>query len=292
MRKDKHNDPSGERRRWLQWRRPRLAGAPNPQGSEPVAVSCLKPVAQKTWLVMAMLGLALSLAVAARATVVEKQSLEQLVAKADLVAIGRVMDVVELPTSDQKFAYTYVILSELEVLHGAYADPTLTLRMEGGGLGNGKVLHIPGMPRFSVGEKVVVFVKGNTERICPLAGWEQGHLRVEQDKTTGREVLRTSEGKRIHAVQDGDFVRETDPNDRSTASAGTPDYGVGHDVAAAQNARANEDLSVEDLKREVQALRIKTGVHNRPAAAVHSANWKLDSPQPRQLKQKEGRNQL
>jgi hypothetical protein len=231
------------------------------------------------------LAFTLALLASAEATVIQEKTLEDMLIEADLVAIAQVTAVQAFATTNQQYAYTYVTLGGLDVLQGAYDQPTLTLRTDGGPLGNNQWLRIAGMPQFKLGEKVVVFVKGNTERICPLVGWEQGLLRVVKDPRTGREVLKTSQGRGIHGVKDGDLVTEPDNHAASDEiTGGVPDYGPHHELEERGRGMPQAELSVDDLKTEVHAMRVSKGLMSRSTRAVRSAEVKLDSPAPRQPK--------
>jgi len=70
----------------------------------------------------------------AHATTVERASFEQLAVRADLIAAGTVTEVRGEPTADRRYGYTYVTLSDVVPLKGIYAEPTLTLRLDGGHL--------------------------------------------------------------------------------------------------------------------------------------------------------------
>jgi hypothetical protein len=227
-----------------------------------------------------VMTLALGLSNSAFATVVEKKSFNDLVLEAQMVAIGRVTTVESHPTLDHKYAYTYVTVGNLEVLKGSYREPAITLRLDGGLLGDGRTLVIDGMPRFRSGEKVVLFVKGNGQYACPFVGWWQGLLRVEADNQSGKEVVKTSGGHPIQKIDRGDFLIRPKVNQRATGdTAGTADEAQ---VPTSQGAaEATADLSLEELKSQVSDLLSGAGARGRAVEEVKSAEIKLDSPAPR-----------
>lgn len=53
------------------------------------------------------------------------------------------------------------------------------MRLLGGEL-DGKGMRVAGMPRFKRGEEMILFVRGNGQRVCPVMGWRYGQFRVEQ----------------------------------------------------------------------------------------------------------------
>lgn len=224
-------------------------------------------------------------------SVIQKKSFEDLAIQADLAAIGRVLNVESHPTMDGQYAYTYVTVGELELLKGTYRQPTITLRMDGGPLADGSVLLIPGIPSFEPGEKVVVFVRGNGQHICPLIGWEQGLLRVVKDPRSGQEILRTSEGKRIHTIEQGEFViGSTLSREEADNSAGQPDYGQVKDLRRLEEILTSADLTLDSLKAQVRTVLAKAGLKARPRAEVRSAELTLESPMNRTNKQPKRRN--
>jgi hypothetical protein len=223
--------------------------------------------------------LLLALCDAPTATVFQRKTLTDLLVDADLVAIGRVVGVESRPTADGRYAYTYVTVDELELLKGVYRDPTLVLRMDGGPLGDGTVLAIPGIPSFQAGEKVVAFIEGNGRYICPFVGWEQGALRVLRDTRTGRDTLKTSDGRRIHGITEGDFVVEAMSHHAATEpSPGIPDYGQAHERSPHELTSAAADLSLDSFKRDVQGILANAGPRALPKSETRSADLKLDSP--------------
>jgi hypothetical protein len=226
-----------------------------------------------------VMTLALGLSNPTLATVVEKKSFNDLVLEAHMVAIGRVTTVESHPTQDHKYAYTYVTVSNLEVLKGSYREPAITLRLDGGQLGDGRTLVIDGMPRFRAGEKVVLFVKGNGQYACPFVGWWQGLLRVEADNQSGKEVVKTSGGHPIQKIDRGDFlIRPKVSQQENADTAGTADEAQGQ--RSQGTAGTNADLSLEDLKSQVSAVLAKADARGRAIEEVKSAEIKLDSPAP------------
>lgn len=94
--------------------------------------------------------------------------------------------------------HTFVTLAVERVFKGAPAGgSTLTLRMQGGPNGNGLTLRVSGVPQFRVGDRDILFVKGNGSELCPLVGFDQGRLRVVRGEVyndLGQEVWITAAG--------------------------------------------------------------------------------------------------
>jgi len=107
---------------------------------------------------------------------------------ADLVARAEVVDQSVERVPGQEWLRTVTTLVLLEVEKGELAEgervPVLTL---GGRLG-GEETRVDGVPRFEVGERVLVFLSQKADG-WGVVGWQQGKFRVEEDAVTGRELL-------------------------------------------------------------------------------------------------------
>jgi hypothetical protein len=117
------------------------------------------------------------------ATILDPVSPRQLVEQAELIFEGVVAEVqyrnsdVSGP-DDVALPHTFVTFAVENVLKGSVADGShITLRFEGGRAGQNKAMLVPGIPLFDVGDRDVLFVKGNGAVPCPLVGWEQGRFR-------------------------------------------------------------------------------------------------------------------
>ncbi|ABC32200.1 hypothetical protein HCH_05539 [Hahella chejuensis KCTC 2396] len=140
---------------------------------------------------------ALMLAASAQATTLIYKDFNSLVAEAQGIVVGTVKEVVSQRAEDRQL-YTYVRLADVETLAGVYHDNELTLMMSGGYDGrNG--LHVEGSPEFSAGERVVLFVEGNGQRMVPLVGWGQGVFRL-QNNDRGAAIVTDDVGNEVYGV--------------------------------------------------------------------------------------------
>ncbi len=118
------------------------------------------------------------------ASTVERLGLRELVSRAELIAETEVLAVEHRVSSrvepgDEEVPHTFVTFSIDRLVKGSSsAGERLTLRFRGGPDGRGRVLTVPGTPRFHVGDRDVLFVERNGASICPLVGFEQGRLRL------------------------------------------------------------------------------------------------------------------
>ena len=84
--------------------------------------------------------------------------------------------------------HTFVTYRVEQVYKGPPQSPTeLTLRFEGGASDNRdpeerSYLFVEMYPLFKVGDRDILFVEGNTEYPCPLAGCSSGRLRILPDE--------------------------------------------------------------------------------------------------------------
>lgn len=127
----------------------------------------------------------------ARATIVLEASLEDMTRVCGLVVRGEVTAVTERQEAEGSARpVTDVTLRVAEVLKGALETDELTLTLPGGQAGE-YVMHIPGMPRFLVGQEVVLFLEPTSKGYVP-SGLQQGRFSVLREPVTGRKVaLRT-----------------------------------------------------------------------------------------------------
>jgi len=142
----------------------------------------------------------------ASATSVVELTFADLVAQAEVIAVGTVSDIHEQWDATQKVPLTLVTFSDLTVLKGN-PGTSMTLEFVGGTMPNGLVMVISGVPHFTVGEKTVVFCAGNHRDFCPLAGVWQGLLRVMTDPQRGIETVSDNFRVPITKIQDGKFMK-------------------------------------------------------------------------------------
>ncbi len=142
------------------------------------------------------------------ATSVEKLSFRKLAVRSDLVVAGTVLDREEVRLVDGSMAYTFVTFTDLDVLVGSYDDSALTLRFDGGSIGDDQRIIVEGMPEFEAGGRFVLFVLAENGVVpCPIAGWTQGQLRLlPHEELPGVEVLADSNGNPLHVIKKGDFI--------------------------------------------------------------------------------------
>ncbi len=138
---------------------------------------------------LSAVGGVLLLARLAWATTVIERPFAALVQDAEVIAIGTVTAIETEWDAKKNAPFTLVTFSDLEVLKGDEGQTELTLHFLGGPTPDGLVLQIAGVPQFSLGERSVLFCKGNQHQAVPLVGMWQGVYRVVFDAARGVEII-------------------------------------------------------------------------------------------------------
>ena len=231
-------------------------------------------------LVLAFMFLLLSTPIV-RATVIKPVTLDELTDRAELIFEGVVTHIdyrmSEQDTLDQPILpYTFVTFSIDRILKGSSLDgDTITLRFEGGPADDGKLLFIPGMPLFDLGDHDIVFARDNGSAISPIVGWGQGRFRIVRGE------LFSDEGVELHATAAGSLVRghrremeEVSKNwignmvfETVAGGEDAPDPGL---RIAPERGPVPPRLSVEGFENLISG-KVRAG-HGRGAAAVRSAD--------------------
>jgi hypothetical protein len=141
------------------------------------------------------------------ATVAVERSSRDLVHHAEVIVIGTVTDIREQWDAAQQVPITLVTFSDLTILKGTVEEEHFELQFLGGRTPEGLLLVIPGMPRFVVGEKNIVFCAGNRQDIFPLVGLSQGRLRVTFDPQRGVETVSDNARAPLVGIQNGKLLR-------------------------------------------------------------------------------------
>ena len=134
---------------------------------------------------------------AARALTTIPRDFDELVARADTVFKGTVSAQTSqwVGQNENRHIVTFVTFQVEETYKGTPAG-TQTLRFLGGTVGN-DAMEVPDLPKFTVGQKAVLFVVNNGKQFCPLVGITQGRFRVVTEAATGRERVFTEDGSPV-----------------------------------------------------------------------------------------------
>ena len=132
-------------------------------------------------------ALILVLPALAHATVQVPVEFGEMVQGSQLVVHGRVVDVRSQQTGDRRSIETIVTVAVAEALKGQPGE-TVTFRMPGGDVGRIRRVMV-GVPRFTSGDDVIVFLRGAPPALPTVFGLSQGLYRV----------ARTSDGRAVVA---------------------------------------------------------------------------------------------
>ncbi len=123
-----------------------------------------------------------------------------LVKEAEFIFVGTVIGIEYKSSSPRNrgeitLPHTFVTCSIEQVLKGSASErDTITLRMQGGPSESKstRIMTVEEIPLFEKGDQGVFFVRKNDNVICPLVGWEQGFIRIQNERVftyEGRELI-------------------------------------------------------------------------------------------------------
>lgn len=151
---------------------------------------------------LSLLTLLCTLAAAgvARSTTVIPPTFDALVAGANTIFVGEVMNVRAAweSTPAGRVIRTSVTF-RVEAVWKGNAGAVTQLTFMGGEIGDvGMKVH--GLPTFRMGQRDVLFVGSEARRISPLVGLMHGRMRVERDLVSGVDRVRTHDGQALGSV--------------------------------------------------------------------------------------------
>jgi hypothetical protein len=126
---------------------------------------------------LAILCICVFVVTPASATTVERMELPQLVSSSDNIIQGRVESLESRYEGNR--IYTYISITVDEPLKGA-ARKAVLVRQLGGSIG-AKRTWIPGMPQFTGGSQVIVFLRDRHDGTFDVAGLNQGKYDINND---------------------------------------------------------------------------------------------------------------
>jgi hypothetical protein len=128
-----------------------------------------------------------ALAVPLSALTVRPLSFPALVQESSVVVHGRVADVRAQWTADRRGIESLVVVDAADYLKGDLGEH-ITVRVPGGRVGS-MVNIIPGAPRFTAGDRVVLFLTTDGPSIPVITGTSQGVFRVSTDARSGAAIV-------------------------------------------------------------------------------------------------------
>jgi hypothetical protein len=154
----------------------------------------------------ATLAVSLALCGGAAATTLARMSIAQMSQAAQAVVRARCAG--GSAGWDAGEIWTFTSFEVEEAWRGA-PPARITVRLLGGRVGN-LTSSVAGVPRFRVGEDVVLFLERTPRGDSTVVSWEQGTFRIRRDTATGEE----------RATQDSASFATFDPATRRFAASG------------------------------------------------------------------------
>jgi hypothetical protein len=155
------------------------------------------------------------LAAAARveAIVYVAADFQTLVTEARTIVLGRIASLDTEWTEGRRGIETLLSIEVERTLKGSAGD-SVTVRVPGGQMGP-YLSVMPGAPRFTEGEEVVLFLAGAPPELPHILALSQGVFRVVRDPNTGErtvvpELLRASADGAVQVIR-GDLTRKPTP---------------------------------------------------------------------------------
>jgi len=135
---------------------------------------------------LALLSISLAVGSASvHATALKRMSLAELSSAAHIVIRARCVS--NSTRWDGGEIWTFTIFDVEETWKGS-ASAQITVRLLGGRAGN-LTSTVSGVPRFSPGEEVVLFLERTTAQDLSIVSWMQGTFRIGLDRTTAQESV-------------------------------------------------------------------------------------------------------
>lgn len=163
------------------------------------------PSRWRRWSATLALGLSLTLAAPAEATVAVQMSRAELVAQSDLVVRATVVGVTSRWNEDQSQIISLTTLRVSETVKGANVESLLTLRQLGGEV-DGLVSRISGNPVLHQGQEAVFFLRRGPG-VVYLTGLSQAVFYVEQHPDGSALVHRDMHGLTFAQISSGAPMR-------------------------------------------------------------------------------------
>jgi hypothetical protein len=138
----------------------------------------------------------LVMASVASSTTVIPPTFDSLIAGANTIFVGEVMDVrAEWQSTPQGRAIRTHVTFRVEDVWKGSAGAVTQLEFLGGTIGE-ITMKVVGMPTFHEGQRSVLFVSAQVRSASPLVGFWHGRMRVEKDPS-GVDRVRTYDGRSL-----------------------------------------------------------------------------------------------
>lgn len=130
---------------------------------------------------------------------VEKYTLEDLVDKANYILVGRVSSIESQWDCNRTRIYTFVNISIEKWVSRAIDYQNITVVVQGGKVGE-DIMRSSTAPEFKSGEKVVLFLEGDSPDNLRVVGGFQGKILIDHGKILGTETSLETYITKIKAI--------------------------------------------------------------------------------------------
>ena len=186
----------------------------------------------------------------ASATTILGMGIDKIIADAEFVFEGVVIDSETRQNSNNGIISTYVTFQINDIIKGDYSGDSLELKFMGGEF-NGEIVEVSGMFIPELAEQGVYFVKSmSRDLINPLIGWSQGHFIINDDDGTRR--ISTAGNQPVLEVQPVSSIPSSIKKPLSIAEGNTDiAAGIMTDTSSIMIERA---LTVEEFKSRISDI--------------------------------------
>ena len=188
----------------------------------------------------------------ASATTVLGLDIDKVVADAEFVFEGAVINSETRQDSNSGIISTYVTFQINDIIKGDYSGDSIELKFMGG-VFNGKIVQVSGMRIPEMAEQGIYFVESmSRDLINPLIGWSQGHFIIHDDNGTRR--ISTAGNQPVIEVEAVSAIPRSIKKPQSVVEGNTDiAAGVMTETSPIMIERA---LTVEDFKSRIADLLI------------------------------------
>ena len=159
--------------------------------------------------------LMMSLTTASWATTLLKMSIDKMSAEAAAVVVGEVEGMTSEWSPDQTTIFTTITVKVTDCVAGECSD-TMLVKQRGGTVGEA-TLYIPGMPKFSQGQKVLLFLDHSYEGEAgyySVVGMCQGMFLIEKEKVSSKKNAVQQGGAALAGAGADGVIRILEPGEQ------------------------------------------------------------------------------
>jgi hypothetical protein len=197
-------------------------------------------------------SLCLFVSSSASATTVLGIDIDKVVADAEFVFEGAVINSETRQDSNSGIISTYVTFQINDIIKGDYSGDSIELKFMGG-VFNGQIVQVSGMRIPEMAEQGIYFVESmSRDLINPIIGWSQGHFIIHDDNGTRR--ISTAGNQPVIEVEAVSAIPRSIKKPQSVVEGNTDiAAGVMTETSPIMIERA---LTVEDFKSRIADLLI------------------------------------